>query len=163
MNYLNLGMIAIGLLMFLWLFWRHQKTLWRLENVYKELYRQQNENESAMSAMFQVQKLLHTEGGGIYKRISENKEILSHVNESNSKVLTDTNVFWLLDAHHQFFISLVYLSKELGIESPADFKMFSSLHDIDNIEIFEMVGRKLDERPFVVDRLNELKNGERKK
>ena len=113
------------------------------------------------SALFQFLKLLHIEAGGVYRRISENREILKHLDllqlEGNSKVLTETNIFWILDSHHQFMLSLAYLAKRLGLESQTDFELYSSHHDIDNISIFERVGRKLDELPFVIDRLNELK------
>lgn len=119
------------------------------------------ENSRKERALFEIQKILHTEAGGIYKRISENREILNHLNlvqiESNSKVLTETNIFWLLDAHHQFLLSLVYLAKKHGLESASDFEVFSSLSDIDNVEIFKTVGRKLEEQSFVIDRLSQLK------
>ena len=114
------------------------------------------ENLRKESAIFDIQKILHIEAGGIYKRISENKEILLHL-ETDSKILTETNIFWLLDAHHQFLLSLLYIAKEHGLESISCFEMYAESHRIDDIEIFEVVGKKLGEEPFVIDRLSELK------
>lgn len=108
------------------------------------------------SALFDIQKILLIEAGGIYKRISENKEILLHL-ETDSKILTETNIFWLLDAHHQFLLSLLYIAKEHGLESASDFEAYAGGHRIDDIEIFKAVGRKLGEEPFIVERLSELK------
>ena len=120
-----------------------------------------SENLRKESALFNIQKILHIEAGGIYKRISENKEILERLNlehlETDSKILTETNIFWLLDAHHQFLLSLLYIAKEHGLESASDFEAYAGGHRIDDIEIFEAVGRKLGREPFVIERLSELK------
>lgn len=113
------------------------------------------ENLRKESAIFDIQKILHIEAGGIYKRISENKEILLHL--TDSKILTETNVFWLLDSHHQFLLSLLYIAKEHGLESISCFELYAESHRIDDIEIFEVVGKKLGEEPFVIERLSELK------
>lgn len=104
--------------------------------------------------LFTIQKAADTEAGGIYKRISENREILEHLNEADSNILSETNAFWLLDGHHQFLLSLVYAMK---INDP-EFEVYSELHRIDDIEIFDLVGKKLGESPFVTERLNQLKN-----
>lgn len=115
-------------------------------------------NHKTDSALFAIQKLLNIEAGGIYKRISENREILEHLNEYDCKALSETNLFWLIDAHHQFLLSLVYEMKS----QDSEFEMYSGCHRIDDIEIFKLVGEKLGESPFVIERLSQLKKEEDK-
>lgn len=145
-------LITVFLVMALWI----KKLMCRQKSDQKKIDYLHGENLRKESAIFDIQKILHIEAGGIYKRISENKEILLHL-ETDSKILTETNIFWLLDAHHQFLLSLLYTAKEHGLESISCFELYAESHRIDDIEIFEVVGKKLGEVPFVIERLSELK------
>lgn len=120
------------------------------------------ENTRKESALFEIKKLLDTEAGGLFRRISGSTEILEYLNEYDSEVLSETIVFSLLDKNHQFLLALVYLTKKIGLESPSDFEAFSDYHGIDNIKIFERVGEKLEQQPFVIERLSQLKKEEDK-
>lgn len=111
------------------------------------------ENSRRESALFEIKKLLDTEAGGLFRRISGSTEILEYLNEYDSEVLSETIVFSLLDKNHQFLLALAYLTKKIGLESPSD---------IDNIKIFERVGKKLEQQPFVIERLSQLKKEEDK-
>lgn len=111
------------------------------------------QSDQYRSILYNVKKLLDIEAGGVYKRISENREILENLNESDCKALSETNLFWILDAHHQFLLSLAYEMKSQDVE----FEMYSGCHRIDDIEIFKLVGEKLGKRPFVIERLSGLK------
>lgn len=120
------------------------------------------ENSRRESALFEIKKLLDTEAGGLFRRISGSTEILEYLNEYDSEVLSETIVFSLLDKNHQFLLALAYLTKKIGLESPSDFEAFSYYHGIDNIKIFERVGKKLEQQPFVIERLSQLKKEEDK-
>ena len=120
------------------------------------------ENSRRESALFEIKKLLDTEAGGLFRRISGSTEILEYLNEYDSEALSETIIFSLLDKNHQFLLALAYLTKKCGLENPSDFEAFSDYHGIDNIKIFERVGKKLEQQPFVIERLSQLKKEEDK-
>lgn len=103
------------------------------------------------SALFEIAKLLRIEAGGIYKRISENREILTQLKELNAVSFEENNIFWLLDAHHQFLLSLAYWMKDEGLESTDDFAVYGQGHEIDNVAVFEIIAKELDTKSFAAE------------
>ena len=121
------------------------------ENGVKILKADYNRLAQSESALFEIAKLLRIEAGGIYKRISENREILTQLKELNAVSFEENNIFWLLDAHHQFLLSLAYWMKDEGLESTDDFAVYGQGHEIDNVAVFEIIAKELDTKSFAAE------------
>lgn len=85
--------------------------------------------------------VLTRELGGIFKRISENRELLEELEHESLHSNDDSNVFYLLAAHHQFLLELAIAMQDIDSYS---LKFYGELHRIGDIEVFERVAKRHD-------------------
>lgn len=87
-----------------------------------------------------VGKVVFKDAGGIYKRIAENREILEQLDQGVRLCDKESNIYYLLSAHHQFLINLAVAIAKYAPNHKDNIERFK----IDDIELFKSLAEKHD-------------------
>lgn len=107
------------------------------DNRVKELVQERQKYSALVS---EIGAVVFQDAGGIYKRIAENLEILEQLNQGVTLNDKESNLYYLLSAHHQFLINLAVAIKTYAPDHKGDSERFK----IEDIDLFRTIAETHD-------------------